>query len=734
MPKNVAQQLIESHLVEGVMEAGSEIGLRIDQTLTQDATGTMVMLELEAMGLDRVRTELSAQYVDHNLLQADSRNADDHQFLHSAARKFGLWYSKPGNGVSHPVHMQRFGVPGKTLLGSDSHTCAAGSLGMLAIGTGGLDVAMAMAGEPFHVTMPEIWGVRLTGELPAWVSAKDVILEMLRRHGVEGGINRIVEYHGPGVATLSAMDRHVIANMGAELGATTTVFPADEEVHRFLTSEGRGDDFTAIAAEDGASYDVTDEIDLSTLVPLIAKPVSPGNVVPVSEVAGAEISQVVIGSSANPGIRDFAIAALMVRDRQTDDRVSFDVNPTSRQTLEALTRDGYLYDLVAAGARIHQSGCMGCIGMGEAPATDTISLRTMPRNFPGRSGTKEDKVYLCSPETAAASALTGVITDPRTLDMAYPTYRPSGETQINTRMLVAPDPDAWVVLLKGPNIADFPDLDGLPDALECPVLLHMGDDISTDEISPAGARVLPFRSNLPRLAEFSFDPVDPTYAQRAKDLGGAHAVVAGDNYGQGSSREHAALAPRYARVASGAGIGVRADPLAEPGQLRRPPAGVRGPQRPRTSPGRHRAPTAGRAGRAGSRPADHRGDRRRARARAAPPVGATGRVGAERRRHQRGEGAAALLSADRCTGGCAAGLEDWPGDLTPFVPVDVRDPGARGHLPCPRPVGADGQRGVHRAGRVGRAPRRRGLRGGRRRPRCCHGDRGFRRLPRQRSR
>jgi aconitate hydratase len=544
VPENVARKLIADHLVEGVMEPGTEIGLRIDQTLTQDATGTMVMLELEAMELDHVRTEVSAQYVDHNLLQADSRNADDHQFLRSAAKKLGLWYSRPGNGVSHPVHMQRFGKPGRTLLGSDSHTCAGGSLGMLAIGTGGLDVALAMAGQPFYVTMPEIWGVRLTGELPDWVSAKDVILEMLRRHGVEGGLDRIVEYHGPGVSTLSAMDRHVIANMGAELGATTTVFPADDEVRRFLDSEQRGEDFTEVLADEGAAYDVTDEIDLSTLVPLIAKPVSPGNVVPVEEVAGAEISQVVIGSSANPGLRDFAIAALIVQGRQTDDAVSFDVNPTSRQTLEALTRDGYLYDLIAAGARIHQSGCMGCIGMGQAPATDTISLRTVPRNFPGRSGTEEDRVYLCSPETAAASALRGRITDPRTLDMPYPRYE-AGETQVNTEMLVPPAPDAKVVLLKGPNIASFPDFDELPDSLECLVLLQMGDDISTDEISPAGATVLPFRSNLPKLAEFCFDPVDPTYAGRAKQHDGFHAVVAGTNYGQGSSREHAALGPRY---------------------------------------------------------------------------------------------------------------------------------------------------------------------------------------------
>ncbi len=449
-PRTLAHKLIADHLVDGEMVPGQEIALRIDQTLTQDATGTMVMLELEAMGLDRVQTEVSVQYVDHNLLQADHRNADDHQFLRTAAQRFGLWYSKPGNGVSHPVHMQRFGIPGKTLLGSDSHTCAAGSLGMLAIGTGGLDVAMAMAGEPFRVVMPEIWGVRLTGELPPWVSAKDVILEMLRRHDVDGGINRIVEYHGPGVATLSAMDRHVIANMGAELGATTTVFPADDEVRRFLESEGRGDDFVPLAADEGATYDVTDEIDLSTLEPLIAQPTSPGNVVPVAEIAGQDISQVVIGSSANPGLRDFAIAALIVKGRQTVDSVSFDVNPTSRQTLEALSREGWLFDLIAAGARIHQSGCMGCIGMGQAPATDTISLRTMPRNFPGRSGTREDKVHLCSPETAAASALTGVITDPRTLDMDYPRYRPPAETFVNTEMLVPPPAEPKrVVLLKG---------------------------------------------------------------------------------------------------------------------------------------------------------------------------------------------------------------------------------------------------------------------------------------------
>ena len=413
--RTLSRKLIDSHLVDGEPVAGEEIALRIDQTLTQDATGTLVMQELEALGLDRAQTEVSVQYVDHNLLQTDERNAEDHAFLRSAARRYGLWYSKPGNGVSHPTHMQRFGVPGKTMVGSDSHTCAAGSLGMLAIGVGGLEVALAIAGEPLYLRMPEIWGVRLTGELPAWVSAKDVILEMLRRHGVDGAVNRVIEYRGPGLAGLSAMDRHVIANMGAELGATTTVFPADDAVREFLRAEGREDDFTELRADPGAEYDVTDEIDLSTLEPLIAKPSSPGNVVPVREVAGEPIAQVVIGSSANPGLRDFAVAAAIVRGRQTDHAVSFDVNPSSREILEDLTRMGATFDLIAAGARIHQAGCLGCIGMGQAPAVGHNSLRTFPRNFPGRSGTTEDRVWLCSPETAAASALTGVITDPRSL-------------------------------------------------------------------------------------------------------------------------------------------------------------------------------------------------------------------------------------------------------------------------------------------------------------------------------
>lgn len=555
MGQNLAQKLIASHLASGEMAPGEEIGIRIDQTLAQDATGTMVMLELEAMGLDRVRTEVSVQYVDHNLLQTDERNADDHLFLRSACRRFGIWYSKPGNGVSHPVHQQRFGIPGKTMVGADSHTPAAGSIGMLAVGVGGLEVAMAMAGEPLRITMPHIWGVELVGELPPWVSAKDVILELLRRHGVSGGVGRLIEYYGPGLAKMRAMDRHVIANMGAELGVTTTVFPSDGEVRRFLEQQRRGEDWIELAADPDATYDVNERIDLSTLQPLIATPSSPGNVVPVREVAGRPISQAVIGSSANPGLRDLAIAAMIVEGKQTHDRVSFDVNPTNRQDLENLGRTGLLMPLIHAGARLHQSGCLGCIGMGQAPATGQISLRTMPRNFPGRSGTIRDSVYLCSPETAAASALTGQITDPRDLGerygMSYPTYEEPADYVINTDMLVAPLPPAQAQsceLVKGPNIASLPDFDGLPDEIKVPVLLKVGDNVSTDEIMPAGQRVLPYRSNIPRLAEFVYYQVDSGYVDRAKKAtinGPGHALVGGGNYGQGSSREHAAIAPRY---------------------------------------------------------------------------------------------------------------------------------------------------------------------------------------------
>ena len=565
----LAHKILSAHLVEGELTPGAPIGIRIDQTLTQDATGTLVMLELEAMGLDRVRTEVSAQYVDHNLIQEDHRNPDDHRFLQSACERFGVWYSRPGNGISHPVHQERFGRPGATMAGSDSHTPAAGALGMLAIGSGGLDVALAMAGEPLWIRTPEIWGVELVGELPDWVSAKDVILELLRRHGVDGGSGRIIEYHGEGLAGLTAMDRHVICNMGAELGATTSVFPADEEVRRFLASQAREEDFVALAADDDAAYDHTERIDLSELVPLIALPTSPGNVVEVREVAGEPIAQAYIGSSANPGYRDFAVAAEVCDavGYAVHPRVSFDVNPSSRQILANLINDGHLLSLVSAGARIHQAGCNGCIGMGQAPATKAISLRTVPRNFPSRSGTKEDRVHLCSPETAVASALTGVITDPRDLAsgarrgddgshrlpaITYPRIREPAEPLLDTANLSAPPSPGdgpRPELQKGPNIASLPDFEALPDELELPVLLKLGDDVSTDEILRAGAEVLPLRSNIPGIAHYAFDVVDASYHDRAKQIqadgGAGHVVVAGLNYGQGSSREHAALAPRY---------------------------------------------------------------------------------------------------------------------------------------------------------------------------------------------
>lgn len=550
---NVSQKLIQSHLLHGDMIAGKEIGIQIDQALLQDATGTLVQLELEAMGLKKAKTEIAVQYVDHNLLQTDSKNADDHLFLLSAAQRFGLWFSRPGNGVSHPVHMERFGKPGKTLVGSDSHSCAAGSLGMLAIGTGGLDVAAAIAGQPYFVKMPKVMGVKLTGKLPDWVSAKDVILEMLRRYDVNGGVGKIIEYYGEGLKNLSVMDRHVIANMGAELGATTTVFPSDAETKRFLISQDRESDWTELVADAEATYDEYVEIILDQLVPLIALPTSPGNVVPVSQVAGKSISQVVIGSSANPGLRDFWIAGAIVKDKTINSAVSFDINPTSRQTIQNMLKNFTFANLITAGARFHQSGCMGCIGMGQAPATGTISLRTMPRNFPSRSGTEDDQVHLCSPETAAASALTGKITDPRDLEkiygMKYPKFENPEIEIINTDMLIAPLEDGSAVELhKGPNIKSIPEIEALQQDYRIPILLKMGDNVSTDEILKAGADVLPLRSNIPEISKYTFSVIDPSFYERAmkskKEFGG-HIVIAKENYAQGSSREHAALAPKY---------------------------------------------------------------------------------------------------------------------------------------------------------------------------------------------
>lgn len=550
---NVTQKLIKSHLLEGEMIPGKEIGIKIDQALLQDATGTLVQLELEAMGLKKAQTEVAVQYVDHNLLQTDFKNADDHAFLLSASQKFGLWYSRPGNGVSHPVHMERFGKPGKTMVGSDSHTPSAGSLGMLAIGTGGLDVAAAIAGQPYFVKMPLVMGVKLTGKMPDWVSAKDVILEMLRRYDVKGGVGKVIEYYGEGLKELSAMDRHVIANMGAELGATTTVFPSDDETRRFLKSQHREEDWIELVADEGCTYDLEDEIILDELVPLIALPTSPGNVVPVREVEGQEIGQVVIGSSANPGVRDFWVASAIVKDKTVNKSLSFDINPTSRQVIQNLIANKGFENLIASGARFHQSGCMGCIGMGQAPASDTISLRTMPRNFPSRSGTEDDRVHLCSPETAAASALTGKITDPRDLEkiygMKYPKYEYPEKEIINTMMLIPPAEDGKEVeLKKGPNIKSIPTIEKLVESCEVPVLLKMGDNVSTDEILRAGAEILPFRSNLPEISKYSYSVIDDTFydrAQKAKEEFGGHIVVAKDNYAQGSSREHAALAPKF---------------------------------------------------------------------------------------------------------------------------------------------------------------------------------------------
>ncbi len=550
MKMNLTKKLIQSHLIEGEMIPGKEIGLKIDQTLAQDATGTLLMLELEAMQLERIKTELSAQYVDHNLIQVDFKNPDDHLFLESAAKRFGCHFSRPGNGVSHPVHMEYFGKPGKTLAGSDSHTPAAGALAMLAIGCGGIDVASAIAGLPLYIKMPKVWGIKVTGKLPDWVSAKDTILELLKRHDVKGGVGYIIEYYGPGLKNLSIWDRHVLANMGAELGATTSIFPSDKITRNFLASRDRAEDWQELSADPRASYDRQEELNLALLEPLIALPSSPGNVVPVSEVAGQEIYQAYIGSSANPGFRDYAICAAMVKGKKVATNVSFDINPASRNILEELVNQRYLADLIHAGARIHQTGCNGCIGMGQAPATHKNSLRTVPRNFPGRSGTEDDLVFLCSPETATASALQGKITDPRTLNIPYPKVKLPRKPITNFSMIEYPlplDQAMHVPLIKGPNIVALPELEGLPESFALPILLKVGDNISTDAILPAGENVLPYRSNIPKISEFTYRALDKNYVERAMQSSNqeGHIIVGGENYGQGSSREHAALCPRY---------------------------------------------------------------------------------------------------------------------------------------------------------------------------------------------
>ena len=548
MAESLSHKLIRSHLVSGELTPGTEIALRMDQALLQDVLGTLVMLELQAMGIDRVKTSPSVQYIDHSLVQQDNINADSHLFLKSACERLGVWYSGPGNGISHPVHMERFGVPGESVIGCDSHTTAAGALGMLAVGAGGIEVAMAMAGEPFYLPMPQIVAVELTGTLPDWVSAKDIVLELLRRYTVSGFKNCMLEYTGDGVACLDAMDRHVLANMGTEMGATASVFPSDETVRAFLASRGREQDWRPLAADEGCEYDQRITVNLSELEPLIALPSSPDKVVPVREVAGEPVYQSYIGSSGNPGYRDFSVVGYMVKGRRIADGVSLDINPSTRTILSALIDEGHLGAMVAAGARLHQPGCNGCIGMGQAPAAGRNSLRTVPRNFPGRSGTREDSVFLCSPETAAASALTGVITDPRTLDMPY--QRPAEPASMvpDDGMFGPPKPldqARQVAILATDNTPPIVTLQPLPDSVDAPVGMKVSDNISTDDIIAAGARVLPIWSNIEASANFAFESVDPSYAQRAREMDGGHIIVAGRNYGQGSSRENAALVPRF---------------------------------------------------------------------------------------------------------------------------------------------------------------------------------------------
>lgn len=543
MKGTVSEKIIGAHVVEGEMKAGSEIGLKIDQTLTQDATGTMAYLEFESMNIPRVRVGLAVSYVDHNIMQTDYKNADDHLFLQSAAAKYGVVFSPPGNGVSHHVHRQRFGVPGATLLGSDSHTTTGGCLGMLAMGAGGIEVAMAMAGFPYHIVMPRIWGMRLTGGLNDFVSGKDVILHLLWKYGSGGGIGKIMEFHGPGVKNLDMAARATISNMSVDMGLTAGIFPSDETTRNFMRMNGRESEWTGLSADPDAKYDIDSELDLSQVEPLVACPSNPDNVRPAKELGGVEINQVIIGSSCNGDYRDFMIAAALVDGKTRHPNVSFEINTGSRQTLENILVMGGMKKLIDAGARIHEPGCLGCIGIGQAPATGTNSLRTFPRNFKGRSGTRDDAVYLCSPETAAVSALTGKITDPRSAG-AYPAIEYPDRYAYRKEWFVMPDDGTDIRLVKGPNIKPIPVFDRLPSSLRCEVIIKVADNVSTDIIMPAGNRVLPYRSNIPKISEFVFDVIDENFSRRASEKGDG-VVIGGENYGQGSSREHAALAPRF---------------------------------------------------------------------------------------------------------------------------------------------------------------------------------------------
>lgn len=552
MPKNLTHKILEAHLVEGKLIPGEEIALKMDQTLSQDATGTMAMLEFESLGIDSVKVELAVQYVDHNLLQTDNKNADDHVYLQTASARYGIHFSPAGNGICHQVHMERFGVPGKTLIGADSHTPGAAGVSVLGIGAGGMDVAMAMAGRPHYLPCPRVLGVRLTGTLPDWVSAKDVVLEMLRRYDVKGCVGKIVEYYGPGVKALSATDRETIGNMGTELGATSTIFPSDENTRTYLEAQGRGQAWVELSADEGATYDENDEIDLSALEPLIACPSSPGNVVPVREVAGTRVHQVIVGSSVNSSFRDLMVVARIVEGRHIHPGMSFHINPGSRQVFENVASAGGVLSLLRAGARTHESGCLGCIGMGQAPGTGQVSLRTFPRNFPGRSGTKDDQVYLCSPETGAAAALKGVITDPRDLskEMVYPRVRDPEKYLVDMSSFIPPSEALRrTEVIRGPNIKPLPKMEPLPETLEATVGIVLGDNISTDTIMPAGNRTLPLRSNVEAISEFAFFQVAPEFPRECKEKAPV-VVVGGENYGQGSSREHAALVPRYLGISA----------------------------------------------------------------------------------------------------------------------------------------------------------------------------------------
>ena len=549
MGLTLTEKILKAHIVDGELIKGTESGLRIDQTLTQDATGTMAYLEYEAMGVPRVKTELSVAYIDHNTLQNGFENADDHRFIGSVTKKHGIRFSRPGNGICHQVHLERFGIPGKTLIGSDSHTPTGGGIGMLAMGAGGLDVAVAMGGGAYYITCPKVVRVNLTGKLSPWVAAKDVILEVLRRMSVKGGVGKVIEYCGEGVKTLSVPERATITNMGAELGATTSIFPSDEVTREFLTAQGRGEVWTPLAADPDAVYDEELTIDLSQLVPMAACPHSPDNVKTVAEIGSMKIDQVCIGSCTNSSLLDMLKVAYILKGKTVHPDVSLSIAPGSKQVLQMLAQNGALADMIAAGARILESACGPCIGMGQSPNSHGISLRTFNRNFEGRSGTRDGQIYLVSPELAAASALTGVLTDPRTLG-EMPDFQLPKTFTVNDNMIELPAPESEmdkVEILRGPNIKPFPQTSPLADSIDVPCSLKVGDNITTDHIMPAGAKILPLRSNIPAISEHCFTVCDPAFPTRAKELGKS-IIVGGANYGQGSSREHAALAPLYLGV------------------------------------------------------------------------------------------------------------------------------------------------------------------------------------------